>query len=67
MVHQTAMLSIRMDKDLKESVGKILQSLGLDHSTVVNMLYREIQRTKEIPFSIKAPGNISLGDMVNEE
>lgn len=66
MAQQTAMLSIRMDKDLKESVGEILHSMGLDHSTVVNMLYREIQRTKEIPFSIKAPGNISLGDMAKE-
>jgi hypothetical protein len=30
------------------------------------MLYREIQRIKEIPFSIKAPGNISHGYMTKE-
>jgi addiction module RelB/DinJ family antitoxin len=67
MSGQTAMISIRTDKDLKESVGKILQSLGLDHSTVVNMLYRQIQLRKGIPFSIKIPENVSLWDMTKEE
>ncbi len=35
-------LSVRTDKTLKEEVGKILRQLGLNHSTAINMYYRQI-------------------------
>lgn len=48
-------LNIRTNKALKDEVGDILNSLGLNHSTVINMLYRQIAILKGIPFSIKIP------------
>jgi len=48
-------LNIRTNKELKESVGRILDDLGLDHSTVVNMLYHQIEMLQAIPFPVRIP------------
>ena len=55
MATKTVNLNIRTNKDLKEEVGKILKELGLDHSTVINMLYRQIAMRRAIPFQINIP------------
>ena len=65
MAEKTVNLNIRTNKNLKESVGEILRSMGLDHSTVVNMLYRQILLRKEIPFTIKVPNKITQ-EAINE-
>lgn len=48
-------LNIRTNRSLKEKVGAILRDLGLNHSVVVNMLYRQILIHKRIPFPINIP------------
>jgi DNA-damage-inducible protein J len=55
MAGKTVNLNIRTNKALKDSVGHILHRLGLNHSIVVNMLYRQISLRNEIPFSIQIP------------
>jgi len=55
MATKNVNLNIRTNKELKETVGKILDELGLDHSTVVNMLYHQIELLQAIPFPIRIP------------
>jgi DNA-damage-inducible protein J len=55
MAGKAVNLNIRTNKALKDSVGHILHKLGLNHSIVVNMLYRQIALRNEIPFSIQIP------------
>lgn len=55
MAGKTVNLNIRTNKALKDSVESILHDLGLTHSTVINLLYRQIFLLKEIPFPIKMP------------
>lgn len=55
MVDKTDRLQVRMDSELKEEVGSILDQMGLDHSTAVTMLYKSIQSQKEFPFVPKVP------------
>lgn len=55
MAGKTVNLNIRTNKALKDSVEKILHDLGLNHSTVINLLYRQIFLLQEIPFPIKLP------------
>ena len=55
MAGKTVNLNIRTNKALKDSVENILHDLGLNHSTVINLLYRQIFLLKEIPFPIKMP------------
>lgn len=45
-------LTVRIESNLKKDVHQILDSLGLNQSTVINMLYRQIVLNKKIPFEI---------------
>ncbi len=53
-------LSVRTEKELKDEVGKILDKLGLNHSTAINMYYHQIVANQGIPFSVKLPNQITL-------
>ncbi len=53
-------LNIRLDADLKTRVEAILNEMGMNFTTAVNVYFRQILRTGEIPFKIKA-------DTPNEE
>ncbi len=62
-------LNIRTSKALKDEVGSILHDLGLNHSIVINMLYRQIAMLKGIPFSIKLPNRatqMALDELEND-
>ncbi len=48
-------LSIRTDKKLKDKVGLILEELGLNHSTAINIYYHQIIANNGIPFDLKIP------------
>ena len=51
MAKNTA-ISIRLDSQLKEQTEKILAQFGLNMTTVVNMLFHQIVREREIPLSL---------------
>ena len=64
---QTATLSVRTNKGLKEKVGKISDPLGLNHSTAINMYYRLILAQRGIPFEVKLPNKTTLKAMEDLE
>ena len=47
-----ASLHIRIDEKMKKKVQKILDDLGLDMSTAVNMYFHQIALREGIPFDI---------------
>ena len=51
MVKDTS-ISIRLDSLLKEQTESILSQFGLNMTTVVNMLFRQIVREQAIPLSL---------------
>ena len=53
-------ISVKTDSGLKNGVGKILQQLGLNHSTAINMYYRLILAQRGIPFEVKLPNKKTL-------
>jgi DNA-damage-inducible protein J len=58
-----ATISVKTDSGLKNGVGKILQQLGLNHSTAINMYYRLILAQKGIPFDVKLPNKKTMKAM----
>ena len=48
-------LTIRLDKKTKENARKVLNSLGLDLSTAINIYLKQIIRKGGIPFMIEEP------------
>ncbi|GHU00844.1 hypothetical protein FACS1894186_2350 [Alphaproteobacteria bacterium] len=47
-----AQLNVRIDRELKDSVESIIGGLGLSHSDVVRVLYRQIERHRGLPFAL---------------
>ena len=45
-------ISIRMDSGLKEQTEAVLEQLGLNMTTVVNMLFHQIVREQAVPLSL---------------
>lgn len=65
MAQANATLTIRTNKTLKAEVGKILDKLGLNHSTAVNMFYHQVLVKKGIPFDVKIPTKETLKALEN--
>ena len=64
----TATVYARIDPQLKNSVDKILNDLGVTPSSLIQMLYSQIKLTNSIPFEIKIPhNNIFIDEMTKEE
>ena len=55
----TATIQVRMDTVLKQQVEAKLKSMGLNMSTMVNMLAHQIVRQNRIPFEILAAEELS--------
>jgi len=65
MAQADATLTIRTNKTLKEEVGKILDKLGLTHSSAVNMFYHQVLTHNGIPFDVKIPNKETLKALKN--
>jgi DNA-damage-inducible protein J len=48
-----AYLQVRMDPSIKEQAKDILDQLGMSMSDAVGVYFRQIIRTKSIPFELK--------------
>jgi DNA-damage-inducible protein J len=59
-IMSTTNLNLRVDSDVKSKVEVVLNDMGLNFTTAVNIYFKQILRTGEIPFKIKV-------DLPNEE
>lgn len=46
-------LNLRLDSEVKAKVENILNDMGMNFTTAVNIYFKQILRTGEIPFKIK--------------
>jgi addiction module RelB/DinJ family antitoxin len=59
-------IQVRTNETDKEQAGAILEELGTNLSTVINMLLKQIIITKSVPFEIKLNHPYTKTDMVSE-
>ena len=59
-------LQVRTDERDKEQASVILEELGTNLSSVVNMLLKQIIMTKSIPFEVKMPQAYTEQEKVEE-
>jgi DNA-damage-inducible protein J len=52
---KSATIRARTDEDLKERVEGILHDLGMTTTEVVNLLFRQIDLTRGVPFAVRLP------------
>ena len=50
MATTKAYLNIKIDKSVKEIAAQLLESMGLDHTTAIDMYYRQIIKERRLPF-----------------
>ena len=43
-------LNVKIDKGVKEKAAQLLESMGLDHTTAIDMYYRQIITERRLPF-----------------
>lgn len=63
---EKSFLQVRTEKSDKEKASDILEGLGTNLSSVVNMLLKQIILTKSIPFDIKMPSNYTTDEVIDE-
>lgn len=51
----TTRIHLTVDEKTKEEALEILNQLGLDASTAVNIFFKKVIQTRSIPFDIKIP------------
>jgi DNA-damage-inducible protein J len=47
-------LNIKIDKEVKDKASQLLQNMGLDHTTAIDMYYRQIIAERRLPFQPSA-------------
>ena len=47
---QTTSINVRVDEDIKRDIDFLLDKLGMNISTVVNMLFRQMLMDEALPF-----------------
>lgn len=57
---QTALIQVRVDRDLKEEMDEIFTNLGLDTSTAIRMFLKQVERRRGLPFDVTLPSKKPL-------
>ncbi len=60
MTAKTDILRVRISPELKDSVKKILEKLGLSPSEAINIYFRQIEMEQGIPFEVKIPNKETI-------
>ena len=57
-------LNVKIDKSVKEIAAQLLESMGLDHTTAIDMYYRQIITERRLPF--QPTSSLSLDEQIME-
>ena len=55
-------LNVKIDKNIKERATQFLESMGLDHTTAIDMYYRQIITERRLPF--QPTSNLTLDEQI---
>ena len=49
-----ASINVRIDENLKKEAESIFEAIGVSTSTAINMFFKQVVRTKKIPFELSS-------------
>lgn len=64
---KTAMITTRVDPDLKADVEKVLGKLGINTTEAINLFLSQVRLRKGLPFDVKIPNKTTLRAMKDAE
>jgi len=56
---KTAVISARIDPELKHNAEQILRELGLTTSQAITLFYKQVDLQRGLPFSVKIPNQVT--------
>jgi DNA-damage-inducible protein J len=57
---KTAMITTRVDPDLKADAEKVLSKLGISTTEAINIFLSQVRLRKGLPFDVKIPNKTTL-------
>jgi DNA-damage-inducible protein J len=64
---KTAMITTRVDPDLKADAEKVLRKLGISTTEAINLFLSQVRLRKGLPFDVKIPNKATLKAMQDAE
>ena len=56
---KTAVISARIDPELKRSAEEIFKELGLTTTQAITLFYKQVELQSGLPFSVKIPNELT--------
>jgi len=57
---KTAVISARIDPELKSGAEQVFKELGLTTTQAITIFFKQVQLQRGIPFSVKIPTDLTL-------
>ena len=64
---RTAMINARTERELKNEVEGILQSLGMSTTEAINIFFRQVKLRRGLPFPVEIPNDETLKVLQDSE
>ena len=64
---KTAMITTRVDPDLKADAEKVLSKLGISTTEAINLILSQVRLRRGLPFDVKIPNKATLKAMKDAE
>ncbi len=64
---KTAMITTRVDPDLKADAEKVLRKLGISTTEAINLFLSQVRLRKGLPFDVRIPNKTTLKAMKDAE
>jgi len=64
---KTAMITTRVEPDLKTDAEKVLKALGISTTEAINLFLSQVRLRKGLPFDVKIPNKTTMKAMKDAE
>ena len=58
-MHKSAVISARIDPELKQSAEKIFEELGLTTAQAITLFLKQVELQQGLPFAVKIPNQLT--------
>ena len=55
MVNKTAVISARIDPELKQGAEEVFHELGLTSTQAITLFYKQVELERGLPFAVRVP------------
>ena len=57
---KTAVISARIDPELKHAVEEVFKELGLTATQAITLFYKQVELERGLPFAVRVPNDVTM-------